>query len=469
MSAPSDPHAAPRWTLPLLAGLALAVGARVWIASSWGLLADEAYHWRWSDALAWGYFDQPPLIAWVLALARALWGDSPLALRLLPLSAGLGGALALLPFARDRSLWLLWALGLPPLWLMTQLAVPDALLIGAWAASLACALAGGRGWIAAGLFAGLAGLAKPTGWLLMPLLLGGAGAQRRTAWPWIGAGLALALIGPNLLWNAGHDWVMLRFQVGEGLLHPRPPGAWGPLRQVVESGLFATPFAAAAAWAWWASTCAALPTVDRIDRLCLWASAPVAVGFALAAVGGPPEAHWVAPAWLGAGLGLSRSTGRLLRLAWLGAWLGAFASVALAVHAWLPLAPLRPDPGTRLTEGALLAEAVGRWALPLGISAGEAGAAQGTPVLTERYQEAALIRYHTGLPAWVLPGCGRANQDDLWPVALPEHAFFVRPARSGPPDCALARYSEASGPHPLRAIDAVGRPVGPWQLFELRR
>jgi hypothetical protein len=29
---------------------------------------DEAYYWLWSKHLAWGYFDHPPMIAWIIRI-----------------------------------------------------------------------------------------------------------------------------------------------------------------------------------------------------------------------------------------------------------------------------------------------------------------------------------------------------------------------------------------------------------------
>ena len=43
---------------------------RVALAAQLGLLADEAYYVMWSRDLAWGYFDQPPLLAAMLAWLR---------------------------------------------------------------------------------------------------------------------------------------------------------------------------------------------------------------------------------------------------------------------------------------------------------------------------------------------------------------------------------------------------------------
>src|SRR5579871_5953924 len=45
------------------------------------LSADEAYHWLWSKHLAAGYFDHPPMIAWLIRAGTALFGDTPFGVR----------------------------------------------------------------------------------------------------------------------------------------------------------------------------------------------------------------------------------------------------------------------------------------------------------------------------------------------------------------------------------------------------
>jgi hypothetical protein len=448
---------------------------RLAVAARWDLLADEAYHWTWALAPALGYYDQPPLVAWVLALARSTFGDHGWALRLGAV-VGWGAAVgALAPSARLPGLWGWWALGLPPLAVLTVLAVPDGLLLPLWALGLAAAIRGGRGWWCAGALGGLASLAKYSGIALVPLLiLGATASERRSRDPWIGLAIAIAALAPNLWWNAHHDWVTFRFQLSEGLLSPQAPGLGGILRQVTDQALIAGPVAAAAGAVWMATSSRRWGALDRVDRLCLATSAPLALGFALAAAGGPPEAHWPAPAWIGVGLGLARSGGRLARVAYLGAVLGGLGTLALAIHAERPLVQLRDDPGTRLTEGRLLAGLVSQWVVP---PTSERGL-RALPVYTERYQEAALIRWHTrslvegGLPARTLPGCGRRSQYDVDDVAEPDFApapvaWYLRPARGGPPGCVSRWYDDVGGPHPVWPIDRHGRRVGPWDLFEL--
>ncbi|MFN5154505.1 MAG: glycosyl transferase, partial [Gemmatimonadota bacterium] len=40
---------------------------RLIFAATVPLVPDEAYYWTWSRHLAGGYFDHPPMIAWLIA------------------------------------------------------------------------------------------------------------------------------------------------------------------------------------------------------------------------------------------------------------------------------------------------------------------------------------------------------------------------------------------------------------------
>src|SRR5437899_616352 len=56
----------------------------------YGYFVDELYYVACSRHLDWGYVDQPPLIALITWIARALFGDSLPAIRFLPAVAGTG-------------------------------------------------------------------------------------------------------------------------------------------------------------------------------------------------------------------------------------------------------------------------------------------------------------------------------------------------------------------------------------------
>ena len=53
-----------------------------------GLLFDEAYYWYYAQQLEWGYFDHPPLVAWIIASSSFIQGE--LGVRLLFIGLHLG-------------------------------------------------------------------------------------------------------------------------------------------------------------------------------------------------------------------------------------------------------------------------------------------------------------------------------------------------------------------------------------------
>src|SRR5712691_11518113 len=69
------------WTLAAVAAI---TGARlVWLAvQSAGLYPDEAQYWFWAQHPAFGYYSKPPLVAWLIWLTTAAFGDSQFAIRL---------------------------------------------------------------------------------------------------------------------------------------------------------------------------------------------------------------------------------------------------------------------------------------------------------------------------------------------------------------------------------------------------
>ena len=52
------------------------------LTSQLSLHGDEAQYWSWSQDLNWGYFTNPPLIAWVIHVTTLLFGNAEWAVRL---------------------------------------------------------------------------------------------------------------------------------------------------------------------------------------------------------------------------------------------------------------------------------------------------------------------------------------------------------------------------------------------------
>ncbi len=442
------------WQAVLLLIFALGV-LRLAVAAAPGLAADEAYYWLWGQHLDLGYYDHPPMIAWLIRASTAIVGHSELGVRALCVLLGVG-AVALVAASSRRSWVTAMALASLPLFALGGLlATPDVPLLFGWALCLAGLVRGGRWWLVAGLGAGIAILGKHTGLVLLPIMLVSRPRDLRTRWPWLGLGLVALVLLPHGVWLASHDWITLRFQAGHGLgiggAEPAAmPGLGGLLSFLGGQIGLVSPLLFLCFAAYWA-----VGWMDRgVVRLWWLLSFPVFLFFALASMVAPSEANWAAPAYLGAAAGLAHMSARWRRIAWVGIGFAAVTSAVLTVHALRPLWPLPKDPTLSLVGGEVLGQAVQAWGIE--------------PVYTTRYQEAAWIRFYGGVHAEVLPGAGRASQIDAMPRMLdPERALFVRPWRTSSPHKVEAYFDSREGPNTVVAPDMLLRRAGRWQVYEL--
>jgi len=193
-----------------------------------GYFRDELYYIACSNHLAWGYLDQPPFSIALLALDRALFGDSLPALRWLPALAGAGTVLVTGLLVRElggrrfaQALACLCAV-LPPVWLVVDhffsMNAFDTFFWSLGALLLLRALDGNRTrtWLALGLLLGLGLLNKLSVlWFIGGTFLGLALTPHRrllvTRGPWLAAGLAALLALPYALWQVAHGWPTLEF------------------------------------------------------------------------------------------------------------------------------------------------------------------------------------------------------------------------------------------------------------------
>jgi 4-amino-4-deoxy-L-arabinose transferase-like glycosyltransferase len=197
-----------------LALLGISAVARLALALGTEAYSDEAYYWQWSRHLAWGYYDHPPLIAWLIAV---------LDLRPTALLCGVGTVAAVWGLARDvhgsrEAAWraaALWSVA--PVGVLSGVwALPDAPLLLFWTLAL-WALWRER-WVLAGLASGLAMLSKYPAVLLAVIFLATAVRMRRLpAGAWVTALLGALLFLPVVLWNAHREWVGFAFQLKHGL------------------------------------------------------------------------------------------------------------------------------------------------------------------------------------------------------------------------------------------------------------
>lgn len=241
------------WRLPLILIIAMTLW-RLAIAALLPVTQDEAYYFDWARSLAWGYFDHPPGVA-LLGLGTLLEPGSALMARLGGLLAGTLTLWLLARFyrhcglsdSRDLTLALILAFATLPGLAGGVITTPDSVLALGWALALhesERALAGARRrWLTAGLAIGLGLLGKYTMVLIGPVLLWAIlradWRALRTPWPYLGAVLALLVFAPNILWNAEHDWLTMRFQFGHGFSTGMGPFTALPANAVEQTGLHA--------------------------------------------------------------------------------------------------------------------------------------------------------------------------------------------------------------------------------------
>ena len=220
----------------LARGAAITVTAlvllRLAVAAFTLLTFDEAYYWTWSKHLAGGYYDHPPMVAFVIRLGTMIAGDSEFGVRVvsillaLPMSWAVYRAAEIL-FGNVRvaasaaiflNVTLMAAVG-------TMIVTPDAPLMVASAFVLfflAKIYETGRGvwWLAVGAAVGCALLSKYTALffgaeiLLWLIMVKGLRRWFLSPWLYLGGIVALAVFSPVILWNADHQWVSFIKQIG---------------------------------------------------------------------------------------------------------------------------------------------------------------------------------------------------------------------------------------------------------------
>jgi hypothetical protein len=194
---------------------------------NYGYFRDELYYLACGEHPAWGYVDQPPLIAWIAWFLQHTIGTSIWALRLLPALAGAATVILAGTLARELGgrRWAMFLASLaalaapillafshlftmnafdPPLW--TAIAWLIVRIVKTWNEHL---------WLAVGTLAGITILNKygVVFWisgLVVGILLTRLRRCLRHRWFWIGGALATAIALPNFLWQWRHEFPFLQ-------------------------------------------------------------------------------------------------------------------------------------------------------------------------------------------------------------------------------------------------------------------
>lgn len=340
----------------------------LYAARFYGYFADELYFMACSRHLEWGYVDQPPLIALVIRVERAIFGDSLQSIRLFAALAGAGTVLIAGCIARElggkrfaQALAAVAVLVAGVCLAMNHYISMNAFEPPAWAG---CALiliriiktGNQKLWLWFGLIAGIAlenkyGIVFFATGVVAGLLLTHQRSVFLKPWIWLGALLAFILFLPNLVWNIQH-----RFPFFEMLSNIRRSGRNVPLTRLEFLGQVAlhmnpvaVPIVVVGLWFLFAH-----PQGKRF-RVLGWASL-ILLAFIMFSANGRP--YYVAPAYpmlFGAGgvameMWLSRRA-----LGWLRAAYVSLLLTAGAIGAPLAIPVLSPENYLRYSQWLHLA------------------------------------------------------------------------------------------------------------------
>ena len=189
------------------------------------LLYDEAYYWYYAQTPAWGYFDHPPMVAWMIALG-GLFGQGELGVRLLSCLMGTG-TIALLWMLIDHPgrkeflpQLLVWLFSIALIHAYGFLSLPDTPLLFFTALfllvyrkflnnpGLLTALALG-GVMAALMYS------KYHAALVILAVLASNPALLRNRYAWMALGVSLLAYAPHLHWLYQQDFVSVRYHLFE--------------------------------------------------------------------------------------------------------------------------------------------------------------------------------------------------------------------------------------------------------------
>ncbi|MGE5820940.1 MAG: ArnT family glycosyltransferase [Deltaproteobacteria bacterium] len=218
------------------------------------LAHDEAYYWLWSRYPDWGYFDHPPLIAWLIGLTAG-WIPGEWGVRLGPFCTLIAAAWVVgrSLIAEDRQ-WAWWAgwLIFPLLSFTPSFALPDTALLAStlvffWALHTYIVRDSISRAIGVGIAAALLLYSKYHGVLLIAGAVVGAPELLKRRSFWLALLTGGSVLVPHALWQWRHNFVTFEYHLFQahhgGLSLQRPIELL--VQQLFIPGIFLAP------WVWW--------------------------------------------------------------------------------------------------------------------------------------------------------------------------------------------------------------------------
>ena len=372
------------------------------------LLDDEAYYWMYSRYPAFGYFDHPPVIAWIVGAGYWLF-QSELGVRLIgillwTLSIYLVERVV---EPRSRPSYYLIVLSIAIIHFMGFLALPDSPLVfftslfilgykrflddDTWQNAV---------WI--GISAGLMILSKYHGALVILFILFSNLRLLRSVRFWAAGLLALIILMPHLLWQIDNGFETLRYHFID-----RNTLSWS-FSMTLEY-LMVQPFILGPVAGIFFFIAASKKQTGNFYRSMQWTFWGVYIFFFLMSLRGRVEGHWTMISWI---------PGLIIAYKWLeerSRWMNILLRIApytilfiLFVRACLMFSILPSDGSFKM----ILNRIQGNEEVMHNLSE----TADGKPVyFMNSYQKASLYAFYTGEESWSSNNrMGRKNQFDIW-------------------------------------------------------
>ncbi len=433
------------------------------------LSPDEAHYWEWSRRLDLSYYSKGPMIAYLISIGTAIFGENVFGIRIMAVvfsmlssvfmyllgkrlfdeRAGVAAAILIqivplysvygVLFTIDSPFILFWILSLYLFWkaVNAENAIQNAgcriedktplnsplvggELKGGYRAS--CIMHGASSlwhWLLLGLSIGLGLLTKYTMafFYVCAFLYLISSKQHRslllTKWPYLSLMISLVVFTPVIVWNAQHDWVTLRHTAGQAHIAEGFNISLESLAEFMGSqiGVITPVIFVLLIYSLFSLR------KENTGRFLFWFSVPVFVFFMVKSIQAKVQANWALPAFATGFLSFSALfIGRweslkkwLRRVVIIGVVLSFIVTVAAHSLTAFNLPP-KLDPSSRIRGWKELGIEVSRLSNEL---------SKEGPffIFSDRYQVSGELAFYVkGHPVTYCANMGRRmNQYDLWP------------------------------------------------------
>jgi undecaprenyl-diphosphatase len=402
------------------------------------LSPDEAHYWEWARRLDLSYYSKGPMIAYLIAIGTAVFGDNVFGIRIMAVVSSALSSVLLYMLGKklfDERTGLAAAVLMQIIPLYSAYGVLftiDSPFIFFWILSLYLFYRaveqqpeGFIYWLILGLSVGLGLLTKYTMafFYICALLFLLASKQHRRILlakePYISLALSLVIFSPVIAWNASHDWVTLRHTAGQAHIS----GQWSVVSEqwlknfseflgsqigIITPVLFFMIF--------YAVFRLKKSYRDSQHSFLFWFSIPIFVFFLLKSFHGKVQANWALPAYAAgfiafSALFVSRWENIKKPVRWT-VIAGVFVSLIITAAAHYPAIlklPPKLDPTSRTRGWKELAVEVSR------VSEGLFKKGQFF-IISDKYQVSSELAFYVkGQPVTYCVNLGRRmNQYDLW-------------------------------------------------------